>query len=176
MKSVRWISTLVVVLMSGLVAQADPGSQAKAAFAFGAVANQKVATSAPTYAELYAQSVRESRPLCVWIGYGCPSSARQVDDMLHFQVNGNSWEGDKWNGPGVLIGVPFEGELYVGEFVKAEDCCASELRRAAKRSQDKFSHRQQQRSFQQSRSQPAGSGHTSPPRGRSGRQGSPCVG
>ena len=175
MMSVRWISTLVMALALGPTVKSDPGAQAKAAFAFGAVANQKVAASAPAYAELYAQSVRESRPLCVWIGYGCPSSARQVDDMLHFQVEGNTWEGGKWQGPGVLIGVPHEGELYVGEFVKAEDCCASELRRAAKRSQDKFSSRSQ-RNLQQNHSQPTGSGHTSHPRGRSGRQGTPCVG
>ena len=191
MMSVGWISTLVAILVLGSIAQAehpwdaghptDPVAQARAAFAFSEVASQKTAFL-PTYGELRNQAVRDDRPLCVWIGYGCPSSARQVN-MLHFQAGTDTWDG-KWHGPGVLIGVPHDGDLYVGEFVRAEDCCAAELDRAAQRSRERFagapvvvrrqSQRQESDTSRSWSSKPTATGTTV--KHPAGRGGAICVG
>ena len=83
----------------------------------------------PTYAEARAEAVKESKPLVVWVGYHCPSSAVQVPGMVHHHVPGDRWE--RWTGPGVVVGVPGgDGELYHAAFIGAADCCATNIRAA----------------------------------------------
>lgn len=86
----------------------------------------------PTYGSLYAEAVKESKPLVVWIGYKCPSSAVQVPGMVHYHAPGNSWE--KWDRPGVVVSVPGgDGSMYFAEFIGAADCCATNIKAAVER-------------------------------------------
>lgn len=84
------------------------------------------------YSTARTQAIKDSKPLCVWIGYKCPSSAVQVPGMVHYHASGNTWNGIQ--GPAVVVAVPGgDGKLYQGEVVAAERCCAVELRAAVER-------------------------------------------
>jgi hypothetical protein len=78
-----------------------------------------------TYDEAAALAVREKRPLFVWVGYSCPSSAFQLPEAVHTFTE--EFFGDRKQR--VIASVPnSRGWLdYAGE-VSAADCCASNLR------------------------------------------------
>lgn len=85
-----------------------------------------------TYGDMRAESIKANKPLVVWIGYKCPSSAAQVPGMLHHHVTAEEWYGYK--GPGVVVGVPDgKGELKVAAFIAASNCCATNIRDAVER-------------------------------------------
>lgn len=82
-----------------------------------------------SYGDLREEAIRDSKPLVVWIGYKCPSSAVQVPGMLHHHVSENEWF--DYKGPGVVVGVPDgKGGLKVAAFILASDCCATNIRAA----------------------------------------------
>jgi hypothetical protein len=95
-----------------------------------------------TYSEAHAASLREKRPLCVWINYKCGSSQELVPGFLHTHLAGEGAE------RGVLVALPSEdGHLYSAGFVSAEECCAAALRDAVERSTRERAAAEQARHF-----------------------------
>lgn len=82
----------------------------------------EVATS-PTYGEMRDLAVREDTPLVVWLGY----PPHQADVALqHWHTTDTDWGGFK--GPGVVVGIPHDGELYVAGFLDATQCDTTGIR------------------------------------------------
>ncbi len=98
-------------------------------------ARARAVATAPSLDDLWAQALKESRPLCIWVGYRCPSSADQVPGMLHYHTA--VYKDVK--GPAVVVLIPWsDGKLYRGEVVSAEKCCAAELRAAVERTLERW--------------------------------------
>lgn len=89
-----------------------------------------VAPVARTYGDLYREAVKESKPLVVWVGYACPSSANQLPGMLHHFA-------DEWpevKGPAVIVSIPGNnGKLYFADVLNADQCCAANIKAAVSR-------------------------------------------
>lgn len=109
---------------------------------------QSVVAAASTFAQLRDEAIRESKPLVVWIGYRCPSSANQLPGFVHHHA-GASWEGV--SDQGVIVYVPKgDGFLYNAGFIGADECCAANMRAAVERTLSGW-----ERSAQQMQAAPA---------------------
>jgi hypothetical protein len=120
---------ILIALLAATEAQAEPVDVAVM------LARARAAAATPSLNDLWEQAVKESRPLCIWVGYRCPSSSDQVPGMLHHHTD--KYKDEK--GPCVVVLVPGgDGKLYRGEVVSAEKCCASELRAAVERTLERW--------------------------------------
>lgn len=134
----RWILTLgiSILLTPFLQGKALQGPKAPQGPTLEETDQGPAIVPAKSLNSLWEQALKETRPLCIWVGYRCPSSAIQVPGMLHWH-QAEAYKEVK--GPAVVVLVPGgDGKLYRGEVIAADKCCAAELRAAVERTLERW--------------------------------------
>ena len=84
----------------------------------------------PTFGLLLRESVQDSKPIAVFVGYRCQSTELQLPGWLHLHTE---LGGRGITEPSVSIHVPWaDGYVYKVGTVSADRCCAAELKAAVK--------------------------------------------
>lgn len=80
-----------------------------------------------SFAEIYSKSLKERKPVAVWVGYACASSEVQLPSMIHWHTKA-PWK--DITEPTVVVLQPYtDGFLYREGQVKASSCSADSIMR-----------------------------------------------